>query len=312
MGAALETAVGEEFPQLARQLFGNVRLEFAVEPVDRRRLRSARFGDCRVSELEAGGHSVFGDRVAQASHDPDCLKLLIQTSGSSLIRQSGRTVDFGNGTPVIYDPTLPYALVNRTPVRLVMLQLPRRAFRARLLTAFAAPIVPRHDLSGLWQVLLATLRSSLDEANRLELSDRAGLGAVFVEMVRPLLEEPIGEEHTRAQSLDILLARCKSFIDAELASPDLGVERIASRMGCSPRYVFRTFETVGVTPMQYVWEARLTRARRDLAVQAGARQSITEIAFSNGFSSSAHFSRAFRERFGISPRDHRRTASLRS
>lgn len=74
MGTALETAVGDDFPQLARQLFGNVRLEFAEDSIDRRRLRSIMLGGCRVSELEAGTHSVFGERVTAASHDPDALK----------------------------------------------------------------------------------------------------------------------------------------------------------------------------------------------------------------------------------------------
>ncbi|UVC07985.1 hypothetical protein IHQ71_22865 [Rhizobium sp. TH2] len=110
---ALQSAVGEQFPQLARQLFGNVRLEFAEDSIDRRRLRSVMLGGCRVSELEAGTHSVFGDRVASASHDPDALKLLIQTRGSSLIQQSRRVIDFGDGTPVFCDPTKPYALESR-------------------------------------------------------------------------------------------------------------------------------------------------------------------------------------------------------
>jgi AraC-like DNA-binding protein len=302
----METAAGEAFPELARQLFGNVRLEFVEEPVDRRKLRSAAIGSCRISELEAGRHSVLGDRVARASHDPDALKLLIQTRGSSLIRQSGSTVEFGDGTPVVYDPTRPYALVNRTAVRLVMLQLPRHAFSARLLTAFATPLVPRQELVGLWQVLLSTLRSSLCEADKLDETRREQLGTVLVDMVRLLLEDGRADEPDRVAPLGVLLARCKSFIDAELGRPDLSVERIAARMGCSPRYIFRAFAAEGTTPMHYVWERRLAGARRNLASQAHAAQSITEIAFSLGFSSSAHFSRAFREHFGLSPREFRR------
>jgi len=188
--------------------------------------------------------------------------------------------------------------------------LPRNAFPTRLLPALTMPVVPREDLSGLWQVLLATLRSSLREASHLAPPDRARLGAVFVDLVRPLLEEPILEAQASPASLDILLKRCKSFIDAKLDNTALSVERIASRMGCSPRYVFRAFETEDMTPMQFVWEARLARARRDLASAAHAGQSITEIAFAAGFSSSAHFSRSFRERFGMSPRECRRTGGL--
>lgn len=312
MVAAMQSAVGEAFPELARQLFGNVRLEFADAPSADRRLRSAVLGGCRISELEAGIHSVFGDRVVQTDHDPDALKLLIQTKGSSLLHQSGLTVEFGEGTPVIYDPTRPYALVNRAAVRLVMLQMPRNAFPDRVLLALARPIVPGPALAGLSHVLLATLRSSLAEAGLLDPAGRERLGAALIDLVLPLFEDASAGTRMREAPLDTLLLRCKSFISAELECPGLDVDRMAARMGCSRRYIFRAFELQGVTPMHYVWERRLARARRDLASAAHARHSITEIAFSLGFSSSAHFSRAFRERFSISPRDFRRAALVTS
>jgi AraC family transcriptional activator of tynA and feaB len=308
MDAVVEFASGEAFPLLARQLFGNVRLEFADTASDRRSLRSAKLGDCRISELEAGPHSVFGDCVARASHDPDALKLLIQTKGASLIRQSGRVFEFGGGTPVFYDPTRPYALVNRTAVRLTMLQLPRNLFSPTIIARLSAPVVPGRDLAGLWHVLLATLRSSLAECGDIDPAGRARLGTLLVDIVRPLLEASIPDEKRPTASLDTLLIRCKSYIDAELQSPDLNVERIAARMGCSPRYVFRAFEAEGMTPAQHIRERRLSRARQALVSPACAGRDITEIAFSLGFSSSAHFSRAFRERFGQSPRDFRRAA----
>jgi AraC-like DNA-binding protein len=312
MVAAMQSAVGDAFPDLARQLFGNVRLEFADAPLADRRLRSAVLGGCRVSELEAGIHSVFGDRVVQADHDPDALKLLIQTKGSSVLHQSGQTVEFGDGTPAIYDPTRTYALVNRTPVRLIMLQLPRHAFPDRILSSLATPVVPGPALAGLSRVLLATLRSSLAEARLLDPAGRERLGATLIDLVSPLFEGASAGARERETSLETLLLRCKSLINAELECCGLDVDRMAVRMGCSRRYIFRAFELQGVTPMHYVWEKRLARARRDLASAAHARHSITEIAFSLGFSSSAHFSRAFRERFSISPRDFRRAALVTS
>ena len=91
----MESACGREFPVLAQKLFGNVRLHFSDAPIERRYLRSAMLGQCRVSELMAGAHTVYGDHVVRASHDPDMLKLLIQSEGISLIEQGGRAVSVG-------------------------------------------------------------------------------------------------------------------------------------------------------------------------------------------------------------------------
>ncbi|HJP67724.1 MAG TPA: helix-turn-helix domain-containing protein, partial [Sphingomicrobium sp.] len=40
--------------------------------------------------------------------------------------------------------------------------------------------------------------------------------------------------------------------------------------------------------------------------------SISEIAYGVGFSSPAHFSARFRERFGMTPREYRASAAVRS
>jgi len=52
-------------------------------------------------------------------------------------------------------------------------------------------------------------------------------------------------------------------------------------------------------------ERRLQRTSAELSNPDEAHHSISEIAYRNGFSDSAHFSRAFRHRFGLSPREFR-------
>lgn len=308
MGSAFAIARGADFPALARQLFGAVRLDFPERRDEGMHLASAVLGDCRISELGAGAHTVHGERVVRSSHDPDALKLLIQTEGRSAILQGGRTVDFGGDMPVIYDPTKPYILVNRTRVRLMMLQVPRNAFSGAARDTLRSPCLAPAVLSGFCHVLLSTMQATLHEAARLDEASRASLGRTLVDMVRPLIEPDVADGFSKPNSLGTLLARAKDFIEAHLEEPDLSVERIAARMGCSPRYIFRAFEADETTPSQFVWNARVVRARTDLGSASCAGRTISEIAFSLGFSSSAHFSRVFRDRFGMSPRDFRRRA----
>jgi AraC-like DNA-binding protein len=77
-------------------------------------------------------------------------------------------------------------------------------------------------------------------------------------------------------------------------------------MGCSPRYVFRAFEQEVGTPADYLRGLRLEKAREQMQSEDEKTRSISDIAFSIGFSSTAHFSRAFRDRYAMTPRDCRR------
>ncbi|MEE8428524.1 MAG: helix-turn-helix domain-containing protein, partial [Gammaproteobacteria bacterium] len=52
----------------------------------------------------------------------------------------------------------------------------------------------------------------------------------------------------------------------------------------------------------------LEGCKRQLADSTWLNHSITEIAFNWGFNSSAHFSRVFKEQYGINAREYRKQA----
>jgi len=89
-----------------------------------------------------------------------------------------------------------------------------------------------------------------------------------------------------------------SFIREHYADK-LTVEGLAKRSAMSPSHFAHRFSAVArVTPMRYLREVRLERAR-SLLLGDGAR--MGEIAETVGFESSAHFAREFRRRFGLPP-----------
>ena len=95
-------------------------------------------------------------------------------------------------------------------------------------------------------------------------------------------------------------------MEATLAQP-LDTSALAARAGVGPRQLARLFARhLSRTPMQLYRDLRLERARTLLA-QTG--MSIGEIALATGFSSFAHFSAAFREATGESPRGWRASRS---
>jgi AraC family transcriptional activator of tynA and feaB len=93
--------------------------------------------------------------------------------------------------------------------------------------------------------------------------------------------------------------RAQFFIREHLRDPELSIDQISAALGCTKRYLHMLFSDRGMTVSDYIWGARLQHCRQELETQSG--KTITDVAFSWGFSSSSHFSRVFRRYFGVVP-----------
>jgi transcriptional regulator GlxA family with amidase domain len=102
---------------------------------------------------------------------------------------------------------------------------------------------------------------------------------------------------SQAQAAD-RLGDLLAWIGANLGER-LDVERLAERAALSPRQLHRLFVArLGVSPAQYVEQARIEEARNLLA---GRRMSVRAIADATGYTSADSFRRAFTRRFGEPP-----------
>ena len=87
-------------------------------------------------------------------------------------------------------------------------------------------------------------------------------------------------------------------------SEPLSLEDLASKTGIGTRQLNRQFqEKMGVSTMAFYKKMRLEKSMQYLKQTT---LSITDIALSTGYASSAHFSRAFREEFSTTPSDIRK------
>ncbi|MEM7730039.1 MAG: helix-turn-helix domain-containing protein [Pseudomonadota bacterium] len=102
-----------------------------------------------------------------------------------------------------------------------------------------------------------------------------------------------------------LLIRVKAEIAARLGDSALSAARLAGILGLSRSRLYKLFEPHGGV-MHIVREMRLRRALNDLVTPRGQRYQISEIAYRWGFTGPAQFARAFRNRYGCSPKEARR------
>ena len=94
--------------------------------------------------------------------------------------------------------------------------------------------------------------------------------------------------------------RAIDYMEAKLGSA-IGVADIAAASGIAGRTLFKHFQHYhGVSPMQYLRNARFEKAREALR-RARPEESVTEIAMTLGFSHMGRFSVEYRRRFGERP-----------
>lgn len=103
-------------------------------------------------------------------------------------------------------------------------------------------------------------------------------------------------------------AAVADYVERHLANQALGPERLRQTFGCSRSHLYRLFGPLGGVAA-YINERRLLRAWGLLTSAEGQQARVIDIAHRCGFSDQSHFSRQFRRRFGVAPREARQQAA---
>jgi len=104
------------------------------------------------------------------------------------------------------------------------------------------------------------------------------------------------------------LLAAKQCISEQLADPTLNCERIALQTGVSTRHLARLFALEDTQPRRFILEKRLQQAHRLLSSEQVRGLDVCEVAYRHGFTSQAHFARAFKARYGQTPSEVRAAA----
>ena len=106
---------------------------------------------------------------------------------------------------------------------------------------------------------------------------------------------------------DPSILKCISYIDTGFAE-DIALETLSDISGYSKTILIEKFKKYyHITPIQYLTEVRLKRAKQELVDQ---NHSISEIAERCGFHCPYYFSNVFKKHFGESPSQYRKRYSI--
>lgn len=126
---------------------------------------------------------------------------------------------------------------------------------------------------------------------------------LFIEAIRFASDETPELSRVLEAFTDPRIGKAMALIHKEPGRP-WTVDHLAREIGMSrTRFADRFHELIGSGPMSYLAEWRLQRA---VVALRTSHRSIAEIAFSVGYSNQGAFTRAFKERIGLSPKAYRK------
>ena len=230
------------------------------------------------------------------------ISLMMQRVGVMEVSQNHRACLMHEGDMCLVDERFPFHLSGQVANEIVFLRMPRRTVLGRhpYLENGTAHLFDYDDAGAM--LLRDTLLNTLQAAPDLREEQR---GAVLAAMVH-MLGAATPTRSARLDDLSWRVRAAQAYIETNLGDCDLTAEQVAHAQGISRRRLDQIMRSeLGVPVTAQIWNRRLEQAAADLIDPLRRALTVFQIAFGVGFEDAAHFSRAFKTRFGSSPRDWR-------
>ncbi|OLS62358.1 transcriptional regulator FeaR [Pseudomonas putida] len=265
-------------------------------------IHSQTIGALDTAHIRTNARLISRELIGVDSDDSHCF-LIYQRSGRQRIRQAGMEVELGPEDIALVDSARlfeiePLGLVENISVHLSR-DIVTRQFKGDNLFGKLS----RNNVSSrMVRSLVQSIGMLGDGAANGD--DGQAIQNALVSLVLPAMSgQTQGEGHLLESNS--LFATALRLVDESLQDIDLGPAYLADQLHTSVRSLYRLFEEHGESVSRYILRTRLTKVAHDLCCHTLRSQSITQIAFKWGFVDVAHFSRAFKRQFEVSPRDYR-------
>jgi len=231
---------------------------------------------------------------------PAQVSLMLQTEGGTRLMQRDRSCDVLEGEIGLLDEAEPFVLSGSNVSQLVFLRMPRAVVACRhpyLMKRMAVAWEPQHAGAGLVRAALVSIMAALPHLTERQ---RSSALASFVHMLGVLEPDPVeSASGWRVKAaLDLIEAH---FSNPELSAGDVALAQRISRRRLDSMLVAAT----GLSITAHIWNRRLQQAAQDLSDPRYSEWNVSSIGYANGFSHPAHFTRAFKARYGTTPRQYR-------
>jgi AraC family transcriptional activator of tynA and feaB len=285
----------------AKQICGDCKFQFPKRFPFHGSIERRKVADLEMTLFSSSAVSFIKYPTVNLNSESRSWIVITQLAGLRRYCQDGKVAVLKKGDATLIDSGRPWSSDCPGDCARLYLRVPRLLMQSRLRLneiPVARRISGESGLGALLFHLSTSLYRQTEELTREE-------GAAAIEAYLHILAACVGTTKrvpagtSRMIELNVLMLK---YIDAHLTETTLSPTEIAAALNLSVRHVHRLFSRQGSTVADWIRAQRLRHCRSDLADLQLRAKSITEIAFFWGFNDSAHFSRAFKQRFGICPR----------
>ena len=270
-------------------------------------IREARFGAITMTDVLLSEQRISRRERHIAKLDKDCYYVEFVQQGKINILQAGQTLLSNAGMGAIFTASEAYDLECVGQVRSLYLEIPRKEFAERFRNDRIPVARTMATSRGLGRIAAEFCSTLASEGTALDPTVRARLGDEMMDVLALALDAGDKDEPLLDQAVQqSRLRSVKAWIEQHLTDPDLSLENVAKNNGISLRHLHYLFRLTDMSVSEWIWDRRLQRCYDVLTRRELRSLSVTDVAYQLGFSSSSHFSTAFRRKFGISPSDLRR------
>lgn len=285
-------------------LLGRLRSNAYAASSFRGRLVHGEIGSLKLCRLSASSHRVERTPDLIGQDDRGFLKVVIQIEGFACLEQNGRKTLLSPGEWSIYDTARPYTVSNTSDVEQLLLLVPREKILTRSLDLNDSLARQYSARTGIGRLTCELMRAAFDEIPAYNRQSAEDVADSISNLIRHSLLERCGQPSdlsVRENLRDLI----KAYLDRNLRDPGLSIDQLANAFNCTKRNLHKAFSSEGTTISNNILKLRLERCRSDLDNPAHSAKSITDVAFFWGFNSSTHFSRAFKDAYGVPPQAYR-------
>ncbi len=272
-------------------------------------IEAGTLGELHIARVQSSPQFVERTQKRAALAEEEFVLLSVQLRGRTIVRQGASEAVLTPGCIAFYDTARPYTLTLPSDFDQIVLHLPRQALKASVpggLEHMAERIAASNPFA---QAILALAPQLLRIPGLARQAAAERTVAAAIDLIALALDSlsqgAASPSQPEAAMANALVWRTRDLIGRQLSDTELSPTRLAHQLHVSLRRLQEVFQRCGTTPSDCLWDMRLEFARSLLASPQHRQDSISTLAFRAGFSELAHFSRRFKEQFGMSPRDYR-------
>lgn len=272
---------------------------FAKESISSTMLNSS-LDSVKLTAMKGNGHVVERSDSLLKNTRADVIVFCLLNEGEAFYYGRQGMTKLGELDAVVYDADTPFLYGFSSDMAQYVFQVSRSEFyRMTGKETLDEPLFFRNDatpmLSASRRIFASTIEAfRTGKAVRPKQIEKT-FNRIFQQLVSPGVENPD----------KAYLSAAKEFIHDNWYVPDVVVHDVAKAVGISERQLARVFSANDLSVGKYINDVRLENAYKLLVGAHNKRLSIGQIAQHAGFRHASQFSRAFRRRYGFTPRDAR-------